>query len=253
MKLSSISAIVTSFNEAPNIGRCLDGLEGFGEVILVDSFSADDTLEKAREYPVTIYQRSYESAAKQKNWALDRARYPWVLILDADETLTGGLRQEIVDLDDNDGPSGFWIRRQSEYLGQKIRHCGWQRDKVLRLFKRDLGRYEERAVHEEVILNGREAIMKGKLDHFPYRKVDAHLTKIREYSRRGAMDYRAQGGRLAFINMLLHPPFRFLRMYLLQLGVLDGSRGLILCVLSSYGVFLKYAKAWGRWRWKQEA
>ncbi|MFQ5511903.1 MAG: glycosyltransferase family 2 protein [Candidatus Krumholzibacteriia bacterium] len=253
MNLSRISVIVTSFNEAANISRCLEGLDGFGEIILVDSFSTDDTLEKAREYPVTIYQRPYESAARQKNWALERVRHPWVLILDADEALTEGLKREIAGMDESGGPDGFWIRRQSEYLGRTIRHCGWQRDKVLRFFRPGLGRYEERAVHEEVTLEGREAIMDGKLHHFPYRKVGSHLQKLREYSSRGAIDYVDKGGRFALLNMLLHPPFRFLRMYVLQLGVLDGSRGLMLCLLSSYGVYLKYAKAWERQRWRQRA
>ncbi len=253
MNLSKISAIVTSFNEAANITRCLDGLEGFGEIILVDSFSADDTLELARKYPVTIYQRAYESAARQKNWALDRARYPWVLILDADEALTEPLKREIAELDETSSADGFWIRRQSDYLGHTIKHCGWQRDKVLRLFRQDLGRYEEKAVHEEVTLNGRTAMMRDKLQHFPYPNVEAHFRKIREYSSRGAIDYVANGGRLAPVNMLLHPPFRFLRMYLLQLGILDGPKGFVLCLLSSYGVYLKYAKAWKRQRSRRKS
>lgn len=243
MNLRDISVIVTTFNEEANVGRCLRAMSDFGEIIVVDSFSGDRTLEIARSFPATIYSRAYRSAAQQKNWALDRARNDWVLILDADEEATDSLIAEIRELDPN-GSDGYWIRRQSDYLGGPIRHCGWQRDKVLRLFRRSAGRYQEREVHEEVALGKPSPILRRHLKHYPYARVDQHFRKIDEYSTRGAKDYLTGGGRVPVVNMLLHPPFRFLRMYFLQLGMLDGYRGFILCLLSSYGVFLKYAKAW---------
>ncbi|UCG52867.1 MAG: glycosyltransferase family 2 protein, partial [Candidatus Latescibacterota bacterium] len=233
MNVKDVSVIVTSFNEQTNISRCLEGVKDFGEIILVDSFSTDDTLDIARSYPAVIYSRAYRSAAKQKNWALDRARNRWVLVLDADEALSENLRLEIERLDIEDGCSGFWIRRESHYLDGPIRHCGWQRDKVLRLFDRAQGRYEEREVHEEVTLEGKVATLNGKLEHFPYWRIEQHLDKIEEYTTRGAVDYVERGGRLAVVNMILHPPFRFLRMYVMQRGFLDGRRGFILCLLSS--------------------
>lgn len=243
MNIAEISVIVTSYNEEENLKRCLRNLKGFGEILLVDSFSTDGTVAIARAYGVTVYSRPYESAARQKNWALDRVRHPWVLILDADEEVTEDLRREIVDLQPS-GIDGYWIRRDSEYLGRRIRHCGWQRDKVLRLLRANSGRYVERAVHEEIALEGRAGSLENRLLHFPYSRVEKHLSKIEEYSTRGACDYVTRSGRFAVLNMLVHPPFRFLRMYVLQGGLLDGSSGFILCLLSSYGVFLKYAKAW---------
>lgn len=248
MKPSDVSVIITSFNEATNIARCLESVSGFGEIILVDSFSADDTLEIARRYPVCIYQRAYRSAALQKNWALERVRHQWVLILDADEALTPKLCEEIRSLPADNGVDGYWIRRSSDYLGRRIKRCGWQRDKVLRLFNRERGRYTEREVHEEVSVTGVVATLSGRLVHYPYRDVRHHLQKINEYSSRGARDYVNRGGRFALPNMLSHPPMRFLRMYLLQRGFLDGAQGLLLCLLASYSVFLKYAKAW-EYRW----
>lgn len=243
MRLSDISVIVTTFNEEANIKRCLDNLRGFDEIIVVDSFSGDRTLEIARGFPATICQRPYRSAAEQKNWALDRARNDWVLILDADEKAPDALIREIETLDPT-AAEGYWIRRVSDYLGRPIRHCGWQRDKVLRLFRRSKGRYEVKAVHEEVRMPSRVPVLKEALEHHPYRRIDQHFEKIEEYSTRGAIDYVHRGGRLPLVNMLLHPPFRFLRMYVMQRGVLDGKQGFILCLLSAYGVFLKYAKAW---------
>jgi hypothetical protein len=192
--------------------------------------------------------RPYRSAAAQKNWALSVVRNRWVLILDADEELSDSLCEEI-GLLETDGTDGYWIRRTSMYLGSWIRRCGWQRDKVLRLFDRTRGRYKKIEVHEEIELEGKSDTLKQRLRHYPYRDVQHHLQKINEYSTRGAHDYLVKGGRMAPVNMILHPPFRFFRMYILQRGFLDRSQGLLLCLLSAYSVFLKYAKAWEQTRW----
>jgi len=244
MNLRCVSVIVTTLNEEANIEACLAPLGGFGEIIVVDCFSADSTLDIARRFPALILSRPYESAAKQKNWALDLARHRWVLVLDADEVVSPGILREIEEFDETSEVGGFWIRRESHYLGGAIRHCGWQRDKVLRFFDREKGKYEEVEVHEEVSVRGKVSMLRGALTHHPYRMIEQHLDKIEQYSTRGAREFVRHGGRFAMIRMLLDPPFRMLRMYVLQRGFLDGKRGFLLCLLSSYGVFLKYAKAW---------
>ena len=247
MNLERITVVVTAFNEATNIARCLDSVRGFGEIIVVDSFSADATVALARERASVVYQRAYTSPPDQKNWAAARATHDWLLVLDADEALDEATRAEIVALDPG-ARAGFWIRRRSDYLGRTIRGCGWQRDKVLRLYDRRRGHYPEARVHEEVELDGAAGRLQGRLRHTPYRGVEQHLEKIDAYTTRGAQQYRERGGRAPLLNMLVHPPFRFLRMYLLQAGFRDGYAGLVLCLLSSYSVFLKYAKAWERGR-----
>ncbi|HXV14727.1 MAG TPA: glycosyltransferase family 2 protein, partial [Candidatus Krumholzibacteria bacterium] len=194
-----------------------------------------------------VYRRPYRSPPDQKNWAVARARNDWVLVLDADEALDESTRAEIANLDPGTH-TGFWIRRRNDYLGRTIRGCGWQRDKVLRLYDRRRGHYPDAWVHEEVVLEGEAGWLSGRLRHTPYRDVAHHLDKIDAYTTRGARQYVERGGRAALLNMLVHPPFRFLRMYALQWGVRDGHPGLVLCLLSSYSVFLKYAKAWERAR-----
>ena len=158
MDFKNISVIITCRDESANIARCLESVSGFGETVLVDSFSCDNTLDIARGYPVTIFVRPYDSAAAQKNWALSMVKNRWVLILDADEELTEPLRAEIRRLETK-STEGYWIRRTSEYLGRTIRGCGWQRDKVMRLFDREAGRYEQIEVHEEVRLAGKTKIL----------------------------------------------------------------------------------------------
>ncbi len=249
MNLKKISVIVTCRDEQGRIEHCLDSTRGFGECIVVDSFSGDNTVALARARGAMVYQRPYTSAAQQKNWALDIAANDWVLILDADEVLTPELRSEIIDL--QPAACGYWIRRRSEYLGRVIRGCGWQRDRVLRLFDRTRGRYDAVEVHEEVVLDGPAGELRNPLFHHPYRDVSHHMEKINEYSSRGARDFAARGGRMPGVRMVVRPPMRFVRMYLVQAGFRDGWQGLVLCLLSMYSVFLKYAKAW-ELRWQRD-
>jgi glycosyltransferase involved in cell wall biosynthesis len=243
MKLRDISVIVTTRDEAANIGRCLASARGFGELIVVDSFSGDETVAIARRERVTVFQRPYMSPPDQKNWAVARARHDWVLVLDADEWLDDPLRAEIAALDPG-GRAGFWIYRRSEYLGRPIRGCGWQRDRVLRLYDRRRGRYPAALVHEEVELDAPAGRLRARLHHRPYRDVAHHLAKIDAYTAKGARQALDRGLRAPWFHLLLHPPFRFIRMYLLQLGIRDGYPGLVLCLLGAASVFLKYARAW---------
>lgn len=238
-----ISVVITTRDEAGNLPRCLESVRGFGEIIVVDSFSADDTVEVARRAGVTVFQRPYHSPPDQKNWAVARATHHWVLVLDADEWVSDGLRTEIEALSPGEN-AGFWIYRRSEYLGRMILGCGWQRDRVLRLYDRRRGHYPEARVHEEVALTGAAGRLRARLGHRPYRDVAHHLQKIDDYTARGARQAVERGLRAPWLHLLLHPPFRFLRMYILQLGIRDGYPGLVLCLLSAAGVFLKYARAW---------
>jgi glycosyltransferase involved in cell wall biosynthesis len=247
MNPRDISVVVTTFNEVTHVRRCLDSARGFDEVIVVDSFSGDATVAASRNACTALYQRAYTSPADQKNWAVDRARNDWVLILDADEWVTPELRAEIEALDPGDRP-GFWIYRSSDYLGRTIRYCGWQRDKVLRLYDRRRGHYPAAHVHEEVVVDGEAGALRTRLRHRPYRDVHHHLQKMNSYTTSGAQQYLERGGRSPVARMVADPPLRFLRMYLLQRGFLDAWPGLVLCLLSAYGVFMKYAKAWERSR-----
>ncbi len=244
MNLSAISVLITTYNEEKNIERCLEPLRGFGEILLVDSHSTDRTVEIAARHGVRTVSRPYESAAKQKNWALQQMTHDWVLILDADEALSAELKREIEALDSPPACEGYWIHRQSDYLGHRIRFCGWQRDKVLRLIHRQKARYRETEVHEEIVLDGEPGFLFHRLRHYPYASIEQHVRKINTYTTRGAVDFVRRGGRFPLLRLLVHPPLRFLRMYIVRGGVFDGLPGLLLCLLSSYSVMLKYAKAW---------
>jgi hypothetical protein len=166
-----------------------------------------------------------------------------VLILDADERVTPALEAEIADvLADPRRRAGYWLRRRSFFLGREIRGCGWQWDKVLRLFDRRHGRYETRRVHEEVRLTGQSGKLREPLLHPSYRDLGSWLAKVDRYAAWGAAEARAQGRRGGLLQILLHPPARFLKQYVLQAGFRDGIPGLVLCAVSAFGVFLKYVR-----------
>jgi glycosyltransferase involved in cell wall biosynthesis len=238
--LSDVSLIVTTFNEEGNIRRCLESAHGVGEMIVVDSGSTDGTVRIAEDQGASVFIREFTSNADQKNWAMGKATREWILILDADEHLSGPLRAEIGLRISGSSEAGFWIYRRNEFLGRRISHCGWNRDRVLRLFRRGAGRYPERAVHERLELKGRAGSLRERLDHTPYLDLDDYMARMREYSRRGALELH-RSGRRWFPGLVLRPGARFLRMYILQLGFLDGSAGLMLCSLAAAGVLMKYA------------
>ena len=239
--LERISLVVITLDEEENIARCIESASGVGETIVVDSRSADRTVEIAESLGATVFEREFTSNADQKNWAMQRASGEWILILDADEWLTPALRREIARVvDQPTGAAGFFIRRRNRFLGRWIRHCGWQRDRVLRLFRRKAGRYPERAVHEKLDLDGEARTLAEPMLHAPYRDTSDYMERMRQYSLRGAAELDRRGARW-FPAIVVRPTFRFLRMYLLQGGFLDGAEGMILCVAAAAGVFFKYA------------
>lgn len=243
--MEKLTAIVPVFNEEKNLDDCLKGLTWADEILVVDSGSTDRTLEIARQYGATIFQHKYVNPANQKNWAIPKARHDWVLFVDADERVMPILQEEIqLLLRKTPQHDGYWIRRKSYIWGKPIRYCGWQRDRVLRLFNRYRGRYKNGEVHEEMVIQGTTDTLKHPLIHYTYRDLKHYFEKFQRYTDWGAMELYKQGKQARWNHLLLHPLFRFFRMYFLQLGFLDGIHGFVLCMLSCFYVFTKYAKLW---------
>jgi glycosyltransferase involved in cell wall biosynthesis len=239
--LSKVSLVVITFNEEHNIEACLESAADVGEIIVVDSFSSDDTTGLARRSGATVYQRPFISAADQKNWAIGQATREWILVLDADESLSEALKREIGDAVARDDGDGYWLKRNNIFLGKRVRYCGWQRDRVLRLFRQSKGRYPPRSVHERLLLEGKTGKLRSPLYHVPYRDVDDYLDRMKSYSARGADDLFERGAGW-FPAIVFNPAARFVRMYILQLGFLDGAAGFMLCGMAAAGVFFKYVR-----------
>jgi glycosyltransferase involved in cell wall biosynthesis len=240
-----LSILVPTHNEAVNIQGVLDSARWADEVLVVDSFSSDGTVEAAKRRADRVLEHEYINSAAQKNWALPQTRHPWAMIVDADERVTPELAREVRAVLASGPPAqGFVIRRVNHFHGQRIDHCGWNRDRVLRLFNRDRARYQELEVHAEVDVDGKVSTLQHPLLHFTFRDVDQYWPKVRRYTDWGASQSYSDGQRATLHHLVLHPIGRFIKMYLLRLGLLDGTRGLVICWISFFSVFNKYAKLW---------
>jgi len=243
-----VSGVITSFNEEHNIAECIESLLWCDEIILVDSFSDDRTPEIARSYEkVQLFQRTYYGAGAQKNWALQHIANDWVFLLDADERCTPELREEIECLLAA-GPeqNAYMINRDVYFLGKQIRFSGWQHDRVTRLFRRGTAYYENRRVHSLLRTTGPTPILRHSIIHYMVdRSFDEYAFRIAKYAYWGAAQCWRDGQRASTFDIALRSAWRFLRTYVVQLGFLDGTRGIIFCLLQAYGTYMKWAMLWG--------
>lgn len=245
--MPKVSAIVTCFNEEINIERCLESLAFCDEIVVVDSFSEDSTFELAQKYTDRVFQREYFGSANQKNFAIDQVRHDWVLILDADEWLSDELKEEISALLRRDEESlldGYTLHRVNFIFGKKVRYSGWQRDRVLRLFRKERGGYPERRVHADASVEGRTRKLKQPLYHNTYVSVSQYFVKFHNYTRWAAAQMWKDGRKFRVSDLAVRPLFAFIKNYILNMGFMDGLTGLILCTLQSFYVATKYIILW---------
>jgi glycosyltransferase involved in cell wall biosynthesis len=243
-----VSGLVTCFNEEHNIGACIESLSWCDEVVVVDSHSTDRTPEIARGFDkVRFFQRTYYGAGAQKNWALRHVRHPWVFLLDSDERCTPKLQREVENLLAS-GPShlAYTINRDVFFLGKQIKHSGWQRDRVARLFKTGTAYYENRRVHSLLRTTGDAPLLKHSMEHHMVDlSFDEYAFRLAKYGYWGAAQGWRDGLRPSAAEVALRPLWRFLRTYIVQLGILDGGRGLVFCALQAFSAYMKYAILWG--------
>lgn len=239
-----VTVIIPTFNEEVNIAACLDSVAWADEVFVVDSFSTDKTPEIAQSRGVRFVQHEYVNSATQKNWSIPQAAHPWVMIVDADERVTPELKEEILRVLGSPAADGYDIRRENYFMGRRVRYCGWQSDMCLRLFRRDKGRYQDRQVHADVIIDGKVERLQHALIHETFRNFEQYMKKFDRYTTWAAGDRAKRTKNVNFAHLALRPMGRFFKQYVLKLGFLDGKTGLIICSLAAYSVFMKYAKLW---------
>jgi len=240
--MNKLTAIIPTFNEESNIEAVISSVSFADEIIIVDSFSTDNTLTIAEKYNVKIIQRNYKNSASQKNWAIPQATHNWILIVDADERISEKLKNEIIEtLKKTKKNCGFWIRRENHFMGKKIKFSGWQNDKVFRLFTKN-HRYETKSAHAEIITNKNNKTLKNKLTHYTFKSYHHYKNKINQYAIWQAQDLIKTKNNINIFHFYIKPVFRFLKHYIFMLGFLDGKAGLKLSFLQAYGVYLRYKK-----------
>ena len=247
MQKYSLTAIVPSYNESHNIVEVLKSVEFCDEVILVDSFSTDNTVDLARPYFTKLLSREYEHSASQKNWAIPQAKHEWILLVDADERVTPALKEEIINLlphlNDN-RHVGYWMGRRNFFMGKQVRYSGWKNDKVIRLFKKSKCRYIDKHVHSEIVADGSLGKLKNKLLHYKYVSMDLHINKLQRYADLQSRDFNGKTGKITAYHVVLKPIWGFFKHYVLQKGFLDGFVGFTIAYMRSYEISMRYIKLW---------
>ena len=245
MTTPRLSVAVITLNEAHQLRRCLESTAWADELVVVDAESQDKTVQVAREFTDRVLVRPWAGFAAQKNFALDQCAGEWILSLDADEEAAPELRAEIMTtIAGAQAHDGYAVRRQNVFLDRWIRHGGLYPDWQVRLFRRGRGRFEERAVHESVSVKGSLGRLSGHLVHRSYEGVSDFVERANRYSSLAAEQMIREGRRVRAGELVLKPLGRFLSMYLLRRGFLDGRRGLLLASLYAYYVFMRSAKVW---------
>lgn len=250
------TACLITFNEERNLLEALQSVSFANEIVVVDSHSKDGTRALAEGFSFPgpdgksvqprMIERDWPGHVEQKNFAIDQASHDWVLCVDADERVSPELRQEIEEALTREaaGVGGYTMPRKTYYLGRWVLHGGWYPDRKLRLFRRRLGRWGGTNPHDHVSVQGEVKPLSGDLHHYSYCGLADHLRTINSFTGIAAREKLRKGVRFPLLRMIVQPPFKFLKMFILKQGFREGTVGLIMAVMGSFYVFLKYAKLW---------
>lgn len=241
--MPKISALIITLNEAKNIAFVIENLSFVDEIIVVDSFSEDDTVHIASSYPnVKVFQHPFQDFTQQRNFALSKANHSWILFLDADERISVPLKKEILDTVNQEKTSdAYFFYRKFMFKNKPLRFSGWQTDKNIRLFKKNKATYtDERLVHEILKVDGTTSCFKNKLIHHSYYDFDSYKDKMINYARLKALELHNKNLKPNAYHFIIKPVFRFLYGFIIRLGFLDGRKGLIICYLNALSVYKRY-------------
>ncbi|MGE0448247.1 MAG: glycosyltransferase family 2 protein [Vicinamibacterales bacterium] len=242
--MPKLSVTIITRDEAEQIAGALASVAWADEIVVVDSGSADGTVEIARTVTGRVFVRDWPGYVDQKNFAAKQATGDWILSLDADERVSPELAREIQAMLQAPTHAAYRMRRATWHLGRWIRGTDWYPDYQTRLYHRQAARWSGRYVHETLDVDGSVGTLDGELQHYAYRDISEHLETIDHYTTLAARQMYEGGRRATTAQLLLHPPLAFLRNYLARGGFRLGVAGLVVSVMNAVYVFLKFAKLW---------
>lgn len=243
-----ITALAITLNEEHNIERYIKSLVFADEIIIVDSFSNDKTVEIAESLNVKVIQNKFVDFSSQRNFAINQASNDWIMFFDLDEYVTDDLRNEIIENITNSNENiAFFVKRQFNFLGKKINFGGWQNDKAARIFNKKFCSFEG-LVHENLKISGKIGRLKNKLNHESYVTFDLYNAKLNLYSKLQAEKLYNKRIKPNAYHFLFRPFYRFTWQYLYRLGFLDGKEGFILAYVHAFSVFKRYLQLWMKYR-----
>ena len=243
---AKLSVLLPTFNNAGIIRATLDCVKWADEILVVDSFSTDATLDICREYGARIIQHEYIQSAKQKNWAIPQCAHEWVLQIDSDEVLEPGAGEE-VRRKIGEAPTGvdaFAFPRKNHVFGKWISTANLYPDLQVRLFRRDVARFEDKEVHAHIRVPGEIGVSQHHILHHGMDTISKQLSNIDRYSRYQADELHKRGKRFRWAQLVLRPPAVFGYYYFWKRGFLAGYRGLWLAALNTTYDFWAHAKLW---------
>jgi glycosyltransferase involved in cell wall biosynthesis len=215
------------------------------EIVVVDSFSTDKTREICEKSGVKIIEHAFDGHIQQKNFAITQAKYPHQLSLDADEALSEDLKAEILIIKNDWQYDGYRMNRLTNYCGKWIHHCGWYPDTKLRLYDSAKGKWGGVNPHDKFELNpgSKVGFLKGDILHYSYYTVEEHIRQADKFSTIAAKELIGLGKTVTYFQIIVNPAAKFIRNYILRLGILDGYFGFIICRIAAHETYLKYSKA----------
>jgi glycosyltransferase involved in cell wall biosynthesis len=243
--MTPISVVIITYNEELNIGRCLDAVRTIADdIVVVDSFSSDQTIHIAESKGVRVVQHVFEGHIQQKNYAISHARYPHIFSLDADELPDDQLIDQIIKVKSNWIADGYSMNRLNNYCGKWIRHGAWYPDVKLRLWDSRKGKWAGLNPHDRFDMESLSVIhhLEGDILHYSYKSIEEHKHKVEYFSTIAAQAYFNKGKKSSQTKIIFSPVFRFIRDYFLKLGCIDGKYGFVIAKLTALEVKRKYQK-----------
>ena len=239
----TLTVSIITLNEEKNLERTLKSVQDFAdEIVIVDSGSTDKTEEIAKKFGAKFVYQEWLGYGVQRNKAIDLATSDWVLNIDADEEISSELAKRIKAIKENSRYKVYKINFMSVCFNKKIKHGGWSNSYRIRLFRKDSGRFNENSVHEEFKTTQEIAKLHKYIYHHTYSDLADYFDRFNKYTTLGAIEYYKKGKKASIISIVLSPIYKFLRMYIVRLGFLDGLEGLLLATTSSLYTMVKYYK-----------
>ncbi len=243
---SPISAFVITYNEAAHIAECLESLDFCDEILVVDSFSEDETVSIAKSYGARVLQHKWEGYRGQKAFGLVSVTHEWVINIDADERISPELKESILSVSScsDDGINGYYINRLVYYLGRWWRNGGWYPEYRLRFFRKSKATWGGTDPHEKVEVEGKTEKLTGDIYHYTYKNLEDQFERLQNFSTVAAKEDFIKGKKFSLAKLLISPVVRTLKFYILKRGYREGVAGLVVAMAEGYYTFMKYAKLW---------
>lgn len=243
--MQELSVIIITFNEEKSIATCIESvLEVADEIVILDSYSTDNTIDIARKYGAIVHQQQFQGYGPQKNAALQHSTFDLVLSLDADEVLNTTLASAIIHEKKSASYDAYIMNRCTNYCGKFIRHGSWYPDKKIRLFNKRMAKWTNDIIHEKIQIpnNARIKELKGDILHYSYHSIDEHVAQNNNFSSLSSQSLFTKGYRTNLFKIIVNPAWAFMLSFILRAGFLDGYHGLIVAVNISHLTFLKHTK-----------